>query len=210
MGTEGSVGRPILAAHRHRLAPVRLPGPPASVSHNDREGHLMARYAKDTGVSVERTKAELETIITKYGADSFATMNSTSKGIAAIMFELHERRVVFELPLPKLVDFATTSYEVKASRDGRRAHTKTTEHSAAKQRKLWEQACRQRWRALALAVKAKLEAVASGITSFEEEFLAHIMLPNGSTVGKHMVPQLQAAYDNNTMPPLLPGIGETS
>jgi hypothetical protein len=45
--------------------------------------------------------------------------------------------------------------------------------------KAWKQAYHQRWRALALAIKA----VESGIATFEEEFLAHIALPNGSTVG---------------------------
>jgi hypothetical protein len=40
----------------------------------------------------------------------------------------------------------------------------------------WEQAVRQRWRALVLVIKAKLEAVESGITSFEDEFLAHTVL----------------------------------
>lgn len=69
--------------------------------------------------------------------------------------------------------------------------------------KAYEQACRQRWRALNLAVKAKLEAVSSGIASFEEEFLAHIVLPNGKTVGNLLVPQLGRAYLENKMPPLL-------
>ncbi len=171
---------------------------------------MMGRYAKDTSVTVERTKAELERVITKYGADSFATMSSASKGIAAIMFEMHDRRVMFELPLPTLDEFAESVTHVKAGGQ-QRSHTRRTEHTPAQQKKLWEQACRQRWRALALAVKAKLEAVESGITDFETEFLAHIMLPNGSTVGKHMVPQLKAAYDNNKMPPLLPGaVGGTA
>jgi hypothetical protein len=44
-------------------------------------------------------------------------------------------------------------------------------------------------------VKAKLEAVESGITSFEDEFLAHVMLPNGGTVSDLLRPQLAAAYD---------------
>jgi hypothetical protein len=68
----------------------------------------------------------------------------------------------------------------------------------------WEQACRQRWRALALVVKAKLEAVECGISTFEEEFLAWMMLPDGSTVGDRMLPQLETAYRTGQMPPLLP------
>lgn len=41
--------------------------------------------------------------------------------------------------------------------------------------KEWEQACRQAWRALALVIKAKLEAVDAGIVTFEEEFMAQIV-----------------------------------
>ena len=50
---------------------------------------------------------------------------------------------------------------------------------------------RQRWRALALCIKAKLEAVECGITSFEEEFLAHVVMPNGQTFGKLALAQIE-------------------
>jgi hypothetical protein len=57
---------------------------------------------------------------------------------------------------------------------------------------------------LALVIKAKLEAVASGITTFEDEFMAHIMMPDGLTVGKHIKPTIAAAYASGKMIPLLP------
>jgi hypothetical protein len=75
-----------------------------------------------------------------------------------------KRQVRFELPLP-----STRRARVHAPL-ARSAHR----HRG---RALWEQACRQRWRALALVVKAKLEAVQSGIATFEDEFLAYTMLP---------------------------------
>ena len=40
-----------------------------------------------------------------------------------------------------------------------------------------EQERRRLWRALLLNIKAKLEAVESGISVFDEEFMAHIVLP---------------------------------
>lgn len=61
---------------------------------------------------------------------------------------------------------------------------------------------RQRWRALLLVIKAKLEAVAVGIVTFEEEFLAHIMLPDGSKVADWMAPQLEQVYETGQMPEL--------
>jgi hypothetical protein len=73
--------------------------------------------------------------------------------------------------------------------------------------KAWEQAGRQRWRALNLVVKAKLEAVDSEITTFAEEFLAHILLPTGETVGDYTLPQLeQVRMGGKKMPKLLPGV----
>jgi len=63
-----------------------------------------------------------------------------------------------------------------------------TSHSAAKR----EQLNRQRWRALLLVIKAKLEAVAAGIAIFEEEFLAYVVTKDGSTVGEHLVPSLRS------------------
>jgi len=75
----------------------------------------------------------------------------------------------------------------------------------------WEKACRQRWRALALVIKAKLEAAESGITEFEDEFLAHILIPDGSgdtmTAGEFLRPQIDAAYETGTMPKMIPYLG---
>ncbi len=67
----------------------------------------------------------------------------------------------------------------------------------------YEQAGRQRWRALALVIKAKLEAVESGVETFEDAFLSHIVLPGGGTIGRWLKPQLQEAYVGGKMPPLL-------
>jgi len=59
----------------------------------------------------------------------------------------------------------------------------------------WEQACRQKWRALCLAIKAKLEAVESGISHFEDEFLSQIIDPiTKKTVGELIRPELEQRY----------------
>jgi hypothetical protein len=59
-------------------------------------------------------------------------------------------------------------------------------------------------RALLLVLKAKLEAVASGVAIFEDEFLANIVLPDGQLVAQHVRPHLLVAYETGTAPPLLP------
>ncbi len=59
---------------------------------------------------------------------------------------------------------------------------------------------RQRWRALVLVVKAKLESIESGLETFEEAFLANVILPDGSTFGDWARPALEKAYSSGEMP----------
>lgn len=148
----------------------------------------MSRYASETTVSQEKSRAEIEATLKRYGATSFLfAMNPDN---AIIGFILDGRQIRFVLPMPDRNDRAFTHHS-----QGRRIP------SAAE--KAWEQAGRQRWRALALIIKAKLEAVASGIVTLEDEFLAHTVLPDGSTVGEWAKPQLALAYERGTMPTTL-------
>lgn len=66
---------------------------------------------------------------------------------------------------------------------------------------------RRRWRALALVIKSKLEAVSTEIVEFEDEFMAHIVMPDGKTVAQHARPMIEQAYDTGNMPALLPYYG---
>ena len=149
---------------------------------------MMSQYAKNTNVSSDKSKSEIEKILTRYGASGF--MYGWSEKNAIIAFEMVGRRVKFVLPMPDRDEFAFTD-----TGRSRKENQITIEY---------EQATRQRWRALALVIKAKLEAVESGITEFEYEFMAHIVLPNGTTVGDFMAPQIKKSYQDNSMPPLLP------
>jgi hypothetical protein len=60
---------------------------------------------------------------------------------------------------------------------------------------------------LLLAVKAKLVSVDEGIETMEQAFLAHIIMPDGRTVGDHIKPRIATAYRDNKMVPLLPHMG---
>lgn len=153
-------------------------------------------YAKDTTVSVEKSKAEIEKLVSKYEATQFISGWNGDK--AVIGFSMKDRQVRFFLPLPDKKDKKFTL--------DRHGYTRATGPAE----RAWEQEVRSRWRALFLVIKAKLEAVESGITNFEEEFLAHIVLPDGSTVGNWVEPQLEEIYSGRNMPALLPGAGESS
>ncbi|NJL72107.1 MAG: hypothetical protein HC888_11255 [Candidatus Competibacteraceae bacterium] len=150
------------------------------------------RYAEKTTVTSETSRGEIERILSRYGATSF--MYAWQEQRAMIAFQMEGRQIRFNLPMPD-----KNEHRFKYS------PTRGLERSQQAQMESWEQACRQAWRALALVIKAKLEAVEAGITVFEDEFLAHIQLPNGTSVGDWMRPQLEGAYASGNMPPLLPG-----
>jgi hypothetical protein len=152
----------------------------------------MTIYASNTSVSTERSKAEIERLLTRYGATRFgAGWDETG---ATILFEVHGRRVRFHLPLP---DPKAREYTHTPGRGSLR--------STEEARQSWEQGCRSRWRALVLIVKAKLEAVESGVVTFESEFLAHFVTSTGRTIGETLEPVLEAAL-HGKLPPML-GMG---
>lgn len=136
-------------------------------------------YAEKTSVPVDRSQAEIKKILTKYGATAFAFAEGSNN--AMMMFELKGKRIMFKLPLPQKCSSSATQASIKT----------------------YEQICRSKWRSLVLGIKAKLECVASEITTLEQEFMAQIVLPNGQTVGDVMIPQISDSYKNNQMPPLL-------
>lgn len=147
-------------------------------------------YAQKTTVSTEKSRAEIERTLQRYGAEQF--MYGWEAERALIAFKAHGRQIRFVLPMP----------EKKARKF---THTNTGKaRSEATAYKEWEQSCRARWRSLALVIKAKLEAVEAGIAIFEDEFMANIMLPDGHTVSQFMLPQIDAAYKQGKMPTMLP------
>lgn len=151
----------------------------------------MTRYAANTEVPAEKSRMEIETTLRRYGADSF--MYGWDDEKAAVRFRAHDKFVAFVLPLPDRKDHSIT--HVKYA--NRNWETKRTD---AQQGAEYEQRIRQRWRALALVIKAKLEAVETGITTFEDEFMAHLLLPDGQTVGEWFKPQLEEIYAKGLMP----------
>jgi hypothetical protein len=153
----------------------------------------VTRYAEGTEVPADRSRAEIEKILTRYGAESF--MYGWDREFAVLGFRFGVKMVRFRLPMPDKDD---PKFRMTPSRKWAR-----TDDQAYK---AWEAETRQRWRALKLVIQAKLEAVESGITSFEEEFLAHIVLPDNTTVGDWATPQIEDAYKTGKMPRLLPAL----
>jgi hypothetical protein len=134
-------------------------------------------YAERTQVPVSRSRLEIEQVLTAYGADAFAF--GWEQGRAVVTFRADGRYVRFVV---------------------------APESTREKTRKQIEQAERQRWRALLLVVKAKIESVESGIETFEEAFMPHVVMPDGQVVKDWLTPQLEQAYSTGKMPAMLPAL----
>jgi hypothetical protein len=155
---------------------------------------MAGRYAANTEVAADRSRAELEHTLARYGADRFGYAWD-EHGRVMISFRIRGRHVRFLMPMPRRDDPEFTEYM-----QGGKPYSRTD--SAAE--RLWEQATRQRWRALNLVIKANLEAVEVGILALEDAFLAHTVIPDGSTVSEWLQPQLAEAYRSGKMLATLP------
>lgn len=151
----------------------------------------MTSYAEGTSVGSDKSRAEIERTLARYGAKSF--MYGWDQDEAMVAFVANDRRVRFLLPMP-----------ARDSREFTHTPSKGLRRTATQAEEAYEQGVRQRWRALALVIKAKLEAVEAGIVTFDEEFGMHFLLPNGQTVGEWVTPQIDQVYAAATMPALLP------
>lgn len=151
---------------------------------------MTGKYAKDTNVSCENSRAEIEKILKKYGADSFSYGWDYDR--AVIYFKIKGKFIRFILTLPDRKSKEFTHCPMRGGWLKAR-----TEELAEKS---WEQACRQKWRALALVIKAKLEAVDAEISIIEQEFLANIVMPDQRTVSEHVMPLITDAYQRGIMP----------
>lgn len=138
----------------------------------------MSRYAKNTTVPIDRSKAEIERTLTRYGASAFGYYRE--EGSAVIAFQVHGRGVRMRLALP-------TAESVERDARGKLRKPAVID-------KELDKAIRQRWRALALVIKAKLEAIEAGIATFETEWLAYLVTADKhgeqTTVGELVIPQL--------------------
>lgn len=155
----------------------------------------MPKYAEGTEVPADRSRLDIERTLQRYGATSF--MYGWEGTRAVVAFQMKGRNVRFALPMPD-----------RNSREFTHTPSRNVLRSEKQHQEAYEQAIRQRWRALLLVVKAKLEAVDCGITTFEQEFLANFILPDGRSVGDEVVPRLDQAYKDGGVPALLPGTGK--
>ena len=135
----------------------------------------MARYAKNTSVPVARSKQKIEELLVSYGIEeSFSGRSPRGDGIG---WKYKGKVYKMAVLIPSKDD---------------------------KTEKQYEQELRQRWRILFMSMKMKFEEIEGGGISFEDQFLAQMSLPDGSTVGDFMrLPENIARLKETKMPKLL-------
>lgn len=145
-------------------------------------------YAETTTVPVERSIGEIIGLVKKAGAIQVGQMEDQA-GLA-IVFRLADRAMRFTVSFP--------SWEEMPQHNGRRQTL-----SKQDRQKLAEQRARQRARALLLVIKAKLESVESGVETFEEAFLANIVMADKLTVYERISAQIAQEYKSGAVGPLM-------
>lgn len=159
----------------------------------------MSRYAQGTTVPMEKSRLEVERVLQRYNATGFGYSwerrpekiknrygwaEDALRDVVLIGFKMPvakgvERQVRLVVPMPHELELRSKA----------RA----------------EAATRQRWRALVLVLKAKLEAVASGISTLDAEFLANVVTGDGRTVGEVLLPRMsEAVVSGRLLPPASP------
>lgn len=141
-------------------------------------------YAKGTEVAVEKTVAELVSMVRRAGGAQIAQLDDHDRFVLA--FSMSERQVRF------VVEFDPPTHERFAKR-------RTNQHSwdwatDAQRLQASDQHRRERMRALLLVVKAKLESVDSKVETFEEAFLANVVMPDARTLYEHVREPIKDAY----------------
>jgi hypothetical protein len=58
----------------------------------------MSQFAATTGVPIDRTRTEIEKVLSRYGAATFGYM--TRVGQVVILFEAKERKIKISIPMP--------------------------------------------------------------------------------------------------------------
>lgn len=141
---------------------------------------MPSRFAQGTGVSVDRSIAQIRQLVIRFGADKFAL--ATGRRSATVAFSYKGRPVKFDLALPDQED---TRFQTTPTGRPRRA--------ADAPMRAWEMACREKWRSLHLLLKALFVAIEDGLIDFDRAFMHDIVMPDGRTVGQKLLPVVQDA-----------------
>lgn len=129
-----------------------------------------------SATSGDKALGEIQKILRQFNCNKFGSMLDWEAGTLILQFEWNGQQVSF----PANFKGYATAY-LKEKPWSSRMHCTKAEHEA----KALEIGSMAVYSILRDWIKAQLTAVETGLISFEEVFLAHIMLPNGKRVIEH-------------------------
>lgn len=138
-------------------------------------------FAEGTQVDAGKTRLDIEAMLSKFACETVGVMREP--GFATVLFRRQGWAVQMRVALPQLSD---------APKQRKPGYHYMTEA----QRLQWVmQQEREKWRQLMLVLKAKFTALENGIESFEESFMAHLVV-GGDHVGQRLLPALRQAQES--------------
>lgn len=140
------------------------------------------RYASGTRVAPDRSRAEIESTLVRYGVTHYGVV--TTPDAAVLAFQLAGQNYRITLPLPNPQDRKYTRTSTGQAR------------AATPARQAYEQDVRARWRVLLLVIKARLEMATLLGQPIADALVEHRVLGDGRTVA-------EAVRQDGTTPPAL-------
>jgi hypothetical protein len=131
------------------------------------------KYAEGTSVPIERTMAEILSVLKAHGCSSYAF--AVERGVHQIMFAHGGYSYKMSVIPPDEGNFELPATRQRRTSDGIK--------------KAYEDEYRRRARVLLISVKAKMEMCSIG-SSIEKEFLGDLMLPTGRTMAQWSAEEL--------------------
>lgn len=148
-------------------------------------------YAEGTTVDTGKSRLEIERLLQRAGCSHVGVMHEP--GMATVFFQRQGWAVQMRVPLPRIED-GPKGYKPRSGRYFNDAD-----------RQEWaEQKAKERWRQLLLVLKAKFTALEEGVETFEQSFLAHLVV-GGVHLGERLLPAVREAQAKGTQ--LLLGTG---
>jgi hypothetical protein len=150
-------------------------------------------YAEGTTVPVEKSRSEVEKLAVEHGATKFGSYWSEDQ--AVVTFLINNRMIKLVVPLP------TPAQAQDVLKERRQYAYKAP---PANNLKDWiTRESMRRWRCMLIALKAKFEAIETGIETFDEAFLAHIVTESGKTIYERLTQE-----PGNKLLSAVPGTGK--
>jgi len=140
-------------------------------------------YAAGTSVSAEKSRAEIDTLLSKHGATHRGIQVDDHANLAMVAFVVDGLKYRIDVPLPRPEEPKEKPRGWFNWKEDRRKQFLAKEY---------DQKCRERWRAVVLLLKAKLELVRLGMSSIDREFASDLVLANGQTVFQRLSDQIRS------------------